>query len=115
MARPKSWAGKWPPLGHALPSLALPSPAEPSHTFSFDRLRGGKPVPQCLALAAARVNQEATPFQPLGNMFGNVAGGPNDAVSAATDYRGIIGSPNGYSRNGILPALGYRALSRTVS
>ena len=38
-----------------------------------------------------------------------------DAASAATDYRGIIGSPYGYSPSmGILPASGYPGASRTV-
>jgi hypothetical protein len=50
------------------------------------------------ALAAAKVQQSASAYTPLGNMFGNVASGLNDAASAATDYRGIIGPPYGYSR-----------------
>jgi len=50
------------------------------------------------ALAAAGVNQSASAYTPLGNMFGNVMGGLNDAAS----YRGIISSP-AYGVTGLLP------------
>jgi hypothetical protein len=75
---------------------------------------GDSSVAASNALAAAKVNQEATPFQPLGNMFGNVMGGLNNAASAATGYTGLIGTPrSGWT--GILPASGYKGASRTVS
>ena len=57
------------------------------------------------ALAVAKVNQGASAYTPLGNMFGNVAGRLNDAAS----YRGIICSP-AYGVTGFLPP----GASRTV-
>jgi hypothetical protein len=54
---------------------------------------GDSSVAASNALAAAKVNQEARPFQPLGNMFGNVMGGLNNAASAATGDTGLIGAP----------------------
>jgi hypothetical protein len=66
------------------------------------------------ALAAAKVNQEASTFQPLGIMFQNTTAGlSNLGGGPAYGYGGIIGSPYGGS-NGILPASGYAGASRTV-
>jgi hypothetical protein len=60
------------------------------------------------------VNQEATPFQPLGILFQNeIAGLANLGGGPATGYGGIIGSAFG-GNNGILPASGYKGASTIV-
>jgi hypothetical protein len=59
---------------------------------------GDSSVAASNALAAGKVNQNASAYTPLGNMFGNVMGGVNDAAS----YRGIISSP-AYGVTGLLP------------
>ena len=59
---------------------------------------GDSSVAASNALAAGKVNQNASAYTPLGNMLGNVTGGLNDAAS----YRGIISSP-AYGVTGLLP------------